>query len=322
MIDNLSQTLRQLKILQLINQQGEVSQERLADNFKVSRRTISRDVANLMEVFPLTSRWNNRQKHYTFMDGHQLPQFTFTLAESMALQLAKQVGQRLSSISYLSAAASSVDQILNLLPDNYRRQLEEAQKVIAFRKEELTLTDQQLEWVALARQAASDYRCLELVYLTTETSQINQRVIQPYVIMPESSTVRLIAYCQLRQDFREFLFNRIKSLTLLEESFQRQSSFDVHRYMLGSQIKDQPVNAILVIKSPLIHWIQQDPPPGLIKQTLLTKDKFSLEVDTEGRKELIYWILKYGQLVEVIEPKSLRADVVSELKETLKKYQT
>ena len=113
---NLSQTLRQLKVLQLINQRQLISQRQLADHFQVHARTINRDLDTLMEVFPIISRWLNRQKHYTFMDGFKLPQFTFTLAESMALLLAKQLGQRLSGISYFSAAAKSVDQILALLP--------------------------------------------------------------------------------------------------------------------------------------------------------------------------------------------------------------
>ena len=46
------------------------------------------------------------------MPGHKFPQFTFSLAEGMALHLAKQLGKRLSGISYLSAAANTFDEIL------------------------------------------------------------------------------------------------------------------------------------------------------------------------------------------------------------------
>ena len=45
---NLSQTLRQLKILQLINQRKLLSQCQLTDHFQVHPRTINRDLAALM----------------------------------------------------------------------------------------------------------------------------------------------------------------------------------------------------------------------------------------------------------------------------------
>jgi len=53
---NLSQTLRQLKILQLI------SQRQLADHFQVHSRTINRDLAALMEVFPIITLQAARMK--------------------------------------------------------------------------------------------------------------------------------------------------------------------------------------------------------------------------------------------------------------------
>jgi|TARA_B100000586_G_scaffold240644_1_gene193570 predicted DNA-binding transcriptional regulator YafY len=59
------------------------------------------------------------------MPGHKFPQFTFSLAEGMALHLAKQLGKRLSGISYLSAAANTFDEILASLPHTHRQQLEQ-----------------------------------------------------------------------------------------------------------------------------------------------------------------------------------------------------
>ena len=317
---NLSQTLRQLKVLQLINQRQLISQRQLADHFQVHARTINRDLDTLMEVFPIISRWLNRQKHYTFMDGFQLPQFTFTLAESMALLLAKQLGQRLSGISYFSAAAKSVDQILALLPANYRRQLQQIQQVIAFKTDQSPVPPQQAHWAQIASQAALDRRCLQLVYLTTQTGQLNQRVVEPFFVNPELPGIRLVAFCQLRQANREFLFSRMKSLSLLDQFFEPQP-FDIDLYLSGSRIKDQPLTAKLVVSPPLTRWLDQDPPAGLKQQTPLPADQLSLLVDTEGRKELLYWVLKYGCLVEVIEPQSLRAEVMDQLQSTLKKYQ-
>ena len=50
---NYSQTLRQLKILQFINQHESVSKRQLVDRFRVSGRTITHDIGNLMEVYPI-----------------------------------------------------------------------------------------------------------------------------------------------------------------------------------------------------------------------------------------------------------------------------
>ena len=59
---NLSQTLRQLKILQLISQRELISQRQLADHFQVHSRTINRDLAALMEVFPIITLQAARMK--------------------------------------------------------------------------------------------------------------------------------------------------------------------------------------------------------------------------------------------------------------------
>jgi len=174
----------------------------------------------------------------------------------------------------------------------------------AFRENPSTLTDQQSEWVELAQQAVIDEHRLELAYFTTDVGQVNLRQVGPYFINLAPS-VRLVEFCQWRQGYRDFLFARMESLEVLDQGFKRDPNFDPQEYLSGSQIKGQPIVALLIVDPPVSRWLDQDVPAGVEEKKQFLGGRVCLVVDTEGEKELVRWVLKHGRLVKVIEPERL-----------------
>ena len=118
-------------------------------------------------------------------------------------------------------------------------------------------------------------------------------------------SVRLVAFCQWRQGYRDFLFARMESLEVLDQGFKRDPNFDPQEYLSGSQIKGQPIVARLIVDPPVSRWLDQDAPAGVEEKKQFLGGRVCLVVDTEGEKELVRWVLKHGRLVKVIEPERL-----------------
>ena len=56
-------------------------------------------------------------------------------------------------------------------------------------------------------------------YYDLDNKKITKRIIHPYNIYPYNDNYIISAYCELRNDMRQFEFNRIKNYIILKEFF-------------------------------------------------------------------------------------------------------
>jgi predicted DNA-binding transcriptional regulator YafY len=119
-----------------------------------------------------------------------------------------------------------------------------------------------------------------------------------------------------------FVLDRIKMLSVTDETFEIPSDFDLESYMQSpfKVIHDKPVEVTIrfdkkaagYIKEKIWHHSQEIEPQ---------KDGsiiFSAEV--AGTEEVKHWVLSYGNKAEVLEPQHLREEIASELIDCLDKY--
>ena len=76
--------------------------------------------------------------------------------------------------------------------------------------------------LALAREAVFARRKLALSYAKADGAA-TQRTVRPLGIFFWGRTWTLAAWCELRQDFRNFRLDRIAASTLLDETFEDEA---------------------------------------------------------------------------------------------------
>ena len=154
------------------------------------------------------------------------------------------------------------------------------------------------------------------------TLEENRRKVDPYKVMFFDSTFYLIGLCHLRSEIRMFVLDRIKMMNITDETFEIPDDFDLETYMQSpfKVIHDKPLKVRIhfdkkaagYIKEKIWHHSQKIEPQ---------KDGsiiFSAEV--AGTDEVRHWVMSWGRNAEIIQPQSLREEIVFDLKASLTKY--
>lgn len=316
---------RQWQILNKIDRRYGVTKQQLVEETGVSERTIERDLRILKRCFhSIIEERDGRQKRYKFEEDYQFPALDLSLPERLALTLAQDVTTFLEGTPYFEALTNAIRKIHATLPTEGQDYFNRIQNLLAFRLQPVKDFQSVAPHIAQAQTACEKRQRLDLLYHSASRGESLQRKVDPYGIAYSDDALRLIGYCHIRKATREFVFDdRMRSLTLLNETFEPQEDFDLNEYVTRGfgGIKDQPVQAIIRVGPPASRWVRSQKWPGLQKQIDLGDDQIELHFDTEGREGLMRQILQWGSCAEVVSPPNFREEIAQEIRKMTKRYE-
>ncbi|MEW7278457.1 YafY family protein [Aquimarina sp. 2201CG1-2-11] len=195
-------------------QSGKVIQaSELAIKFEVSVRTIYRDMQALTEAgVPVGAEAGTG---YYLVDGYTLPPVMFTEKEANALLTAAKIIKTNNDQSLINEYQEAVDKVIAVLRGNQKKKLEILdQRVFTFRHDGLNASTS----LSVIQQSITNFRVLKIEYATA-SKKYSERLIEPLGVYFTNNTWIMIAYCQLRKDYREFRTDRIINLIETHEFF-------------------------------------------------------------------------------------------------------
>lgn len=99
-------------------------------------------------------------------------------------------------------------------------------------------------------QAVADGYSVKILYHKSGEKQLNYRLVDPYRIIYWNNKWYVIGFCHLRDDIRSFRVDRIESLMLTENKFNRPENFSARDFFMKNllpTIEDKGGNTSLVI---------------------------------------------------------------------------
>ncbi len=188
----------------------------LSDKFEVSLRTIYRDMQALMDAgVPIGAEAGTG---YFLVDGYSLPPVTFTEKEANALLTAFKIVQTNNDQSLIDEYQEAIDKVIAVLKTTQKKKLEILdQRVFTYNRKAVHPSNS----LSVIQQAITDLRVLEIQY-TNVNNEPSKRLIEPLGVYFTNNTWIMIAYCQLRKDYREFRTDRIVNLIETQHSFPSQ----------------------------------------------------------------------------------------------------
>jgi predicted DNA-binding transcriptional regulator YafY len=206
---------RLFQIVQILRSGRLVTAARLGDRLEVSERTIYRDIADLQASgVPIDGEAG---VGYLMRDGYDLPPLMFTREEVTALIIGARIVSAWGGARMALAAQDALDRIEAVLPDEQRNRAKDVQ-VYAFDHQMPGIEKEHLDRMNAAISARG---VLELCYQDVN-GNATQRSIEPLGLFFWGKVWTLVAWCQLRQDFRMFRIDRIVSLAETGNVFTRQ----------------------------------------------------------------------------------------------------
>ncbi|MGD1887552.1 MAG: helix-turn-helix transcriptional regulator [Cohaesibacteraceae bacterium] len=193
---------RLFQIVQLLRGGRLVTARLLADKLEVSERTIFRDIADLQgSGVPVEGEAG---VGYLMRDGYDLPPLMFTRDEIASLVAGARMVRAWGGLSMARAAEEALVKIGAVLPDA-KRPTVEATAIFApsfefaeAQRETLDLLDRSID---RSEKLTMDYRDAK--------GDASQRTIRPLGLYFWGKVWTLLAWCELRDDFRGFRVDRI-----------------------------------------------------------------------------------------------------------------
>lgn len=296
-----------------------VRAEELADRFEISLRTVYRDVKALMEAgVPIGSEAGTG---YFIVDGYHLPPVMFSQAEAGALLLAGKLVEKMTDHSVRKAFESALTKIKAVLNDPDREHLENLHSHIeVYRKPgemesgfpNLFLTDIQ--------QAVVLKTVIEIEYHSNYNDQLTRRMVEPIGLFYYGDAWHLIAWCQFRNDYRDFRADRIKALKNTDQPFSGHNLLSLKEYMQTVMRSHGEVEKVSVVfdKSAARFLGEQKYRYGFIAEEEID-DKVRMTFLTSHLPFFGRWMLSYGSSVRIEYPEKLQ-EIVRDLLEDLNKH--
>jgi predicted DNA-binding transcriptional regulator YafY len=220
----------------LRNRRTVLTAKQLSEHMGVSERTIYRDIQSLtLSGVPVEGEAG---VGYRLSRHYQLPPLMFDRHEVEALLLGARMVSGWGDQEMARYARQAVQKILAVLPDNLRQhdenlpllvpQMNQVQNFYTAHSQALRIAIRERQQVEIDYQRADE--------------ESSTRCIEPLGLIFWGRTWTLVAWCQLRDQYRSFRLDRIQYLRLLDKKFETSETKSLNHYMqlMENECKETP----------------------------------------------------------------------------------
>ncbi|MDK2979761.1 MAG: hypothetical protein PWQ55_108 [Chloroflexota bacterium] len=273
----------------------------LAQRFGVSLRTIYRDMRALENAgLPITSETG---RGYSLVEGYHLPPVMFTPQEIGALLLAERSAELFSDPASQASLTSALTKVKAVLKD--------AQKDWA-----ATVADQMSSFdlnagsenpdMHLLQNALHEKKALAIRYHAVDGDAVSQRTVEPVHIYFAGLHAYLVAFCQLRQDYRIFRIDHITDVQPTGADFTR--AHPPIEEILNRMLASKAGHTVVLRFANQADWdsFQSYLPSGAILKTQNDMEGVVVTLWVDSLPVLGKWLVESSCEYEIIQPEELR----------------
>ena len=215
MIENEPKRLSRLTaILNQLQTKRLLTATELSIKFSVSVRTIYRDIRALEQAgVPILTE---EGKGYTLMEGYNIPPVMFTEAQANALITAEQLVLQNKDASFIRDYAEAIEKIKAVLKYSQKDKVNLLSERTRFHQN--INRERNSNNLSELQFTLTNFLLTKIDYVNAD-DQVSSRIIEPFALLSTDNWL-LVAYCQLRQEFRFFRLDRIQKVHLLSEKFE------------------------------------------------------------------------------------------------------
>ena len=213
-IDRIAAILIQLQSKKIVKAQD------IADRFNISLRTVYRDVNTLNEAgVPVIGEAGIG---YSIAEGYRLPPVMFTVEEASAFLTAEKLIEKLTDKKTSGIYQSALFKIKAILRSSEKDYIDGLQEhITVLESHYLPRTERETGYMQEILNCIMQKTVACIQYAAISSNELSKRNIEPVGVFFMAGRWYLIAYCQLRKDYRNFRVDRIKNLQVTSHPFQK-----------------------------------------------------------------------------------------------------
>jgi predicted DNA-binding transcriptional regulator YafY len=316
---------RQWRIIQtLITSRTGKSAADLADELECNPRTVYRDLEALQVAgFPIYTDRIHGKNLWSLLDTvkHQMP-VPFSLTELMALYFSRDMLKVFKDTVFYDALESLFKKVKTTLPPGSARYLDQVEQTLHVGIKPYKDYGRFKEILNLVQDAAVNRKTVEMVYHTMSRKKETRRRVDPYRIWFFNGTFYLIGHCHMREEVRVFALDRVKLMSVTKDSFEPPEDFSLDEFLRPSfgVFQGEPVKVKIWFSSDVAGYIREK--IWHESQAIETQKDGSIlfEAVVAGTEEVKFWIMGWGAHARVLEPESLRSEILTEAEAVAANY--
>ncbi|QEH40427.1 YafY family protein [Chitinophaga sp. XS-30] len=306
----------------LVQLQGKkiVKAQEIADRFDISLRTVYRDVKALMEAgVPIGAEAGTG---YYIVDGYHLPPVMFNRSEAAALLTGEKLMEKHSDISNQQQFSNAMQKVRAVLRGSDKDFLESLDGNIAVLGSNRGDSQFPNRFLSEIQEALARQKVLSIEYYSFYNDSVSRREVEPIGIFHMSSNWHLIGFCRLRQDYRDFRADRIKSLTLTDQAFDKSARISLQEYITHEfeSDPDQPVLVKVRFTHDVARWLQEQKYYYGFVEEKTEEDHVEMSFLYHSLGHFARWLLMMGKCATIVEPEDLRILIRERIQELAKHY--
>lgn len=324
---------RQWEILQLIPSRApgitcsELYKKIVAAGFKVTRRTIERDLNDLSKPFALQCNDKGTPQGWHWSDGASVNLPGISVGEALSLALIENA-------------------IRPLLPSGMLQVLEPRFRFARQKLESLAECNQTLRWLdkvacvhpdlnlqppqvpadilETLHEALLQEKQLRCRYYSAHNDKERELVLNPLALVQRGPVAYLICTSPPYDDIRQYATHRFRQTEILPSATEGLAHFDLQAYLASDALQFGTPD-----KLQLQAWIS-DNLARLLRETPLSPD-MTLEKLSNGYRlratmsdtwQLQWWILSQSDALVVESPPALRARIAEKFRQSASRYES
>jgi predicted DNA-binding transcriptional regulator YafY len=298
-----------------------VTAKEIAQRFNISIRTVYRDIRTLeVAGIPIGAEAG---RGYYLVEGFLLPPVMFTPTEVGTLITAGKFLKRFinddSFREYFDSAISKITSILKYSDKYYVEELQNRIEVYcaAGQNNNNPLVD---NVIATIQSAICNKKVISIQYLAQGNSQPTCRMVEPIALGFYEHNWYLIAYCRLRNEYRNFRVDRIQSISLEEKEFIKKTHGALEQ-ILQKMFSYKGLHRVIlrVEKGELYNSIKSRYYLGFREEVDLGS-KMEMTLLTDSLEILGKQLMEYQTGIEIVSPDELKIIIRKRFAQITKKY--
>ncbi len=315
-----SRVSRVIQTLTALQSGQSYKAEDLARMSGTSRRMVFRDLNELRKV-GVPCRFDNKTRCYVIDPEFFLPAPNLSEQEALSLFLLVYKARNHIHFPFRDLALRAALKIENNLPNEIKQYCSAALQNISIKadpQERLDLLDKtfaRLLESILRKQIVNVcyYSPLERKNIVTDLS--------PYHLTYNDHTWYVLGKTSLHREVLALKLNQIKELNISDRCFIRDKEFNLSEHFgrAWSMIPEGRLyNVRLRFLPEAAHSVAKIQWHSTQKVSFLEDDSAIIEFRIDGLNEIVWWILSYGDQVQVLSPGVLRQKVIQIARHTVK----
>lgn len=293
-------------IVIMLQSSSSIKIKQITDRFNITTRTVYRDIKALEEAgIPIAG---DSRMGFSLVEGFKLPPLMFTEKEAFAFLAAEKLVDRFSDAGFKEGYKSGIEKIksvMRLAEIDTMDNLNHSVSSLDFQFKNPADSQNILQ---LLMSEISKRKKVNISYFSYNRQEASIRQVDPIGIFFSMSNWYLIAFCNIKKDYRTFRVNRIQEILKTDEDFGCEHP-PLNSLLKSLRDRDNLQEVIIEVDKDELPLIDDSKYyQGLVAEKE-KGDRIELHFLIFSIDRFARWYLSYIDIAEIISPHNFKTAV-------------